>query len=127
MTYPAVYNPIDLQPVTSTKAGMQMPHIEFVLGVGQLIRGFDVALPLMSVGERAKIRITAEYAYGSQGLFPVVPPDAELMFDLTLLGFRPRALWVKPLIQEPGLSENPYEGEANDPFVALIAADGAGD
>jgi hypothetical protein len=33
------------------------------------------------------------------GLFPIVPPDAEISFDLTLLGFKPRAVWVKPLVQ----------------------------
>eukprot|EP01041_Mallomonas_annulata_P007475 gene7475-15301_t len=110
--------------VTSTKAGMQLPAIEFVLGVGQVLKGFDVAIPQMSVGERAKIRMSAEYAYGKEGLFPVVPPHAELVFDMTLLGFRPRVPWVKPLIQQPGLSEKPYAGdEGSDPFLALMAAD----
>ena len=102
-----------IKPVTSTKAGMQMSSIEFVLGINQVVKGFDCAIPQMSVGERSRIRISAEYAYGKAGLFPIVPPDAELVFDLTLLGFRPRAEWIKPLIQEPGLSEKPYFS-AND-------------
>jgi hypothetical protein len=87
---------------------MQQGWVEFVLGVGQTIKGFSRALPLMSVGERSKITVTGEYAYGKEGLFPHIPPDAELCFDLTLLGYRPRAIWVKQLIQEPGLSEEPY-------------------
>jgi len=100
---------------------MQVPAIEFVIGIKQVIRGFDVALPQMSLGARAKIRISPEYAYGKEGLFPIIPPDAELVFDLTLLGFRPRAEWIKPLIQEPGLSEKPYHSEdvnVNRGFVA---------
>lgn len=48
--------------VTSTKNGMQLPCVEFVLGVGQVIKGFDRAIPQMSVGERSKITITGEYA-----------------------------------------------------------------
>ena len=79
----------------------------------------------MSVGERAKIRISAEFAYGKEGLFPTVPPNSELIFDLTLLGFRPRPVWVKPLIQQPGLSEKPYmvlDDSNTDPYLALMSA-----
>ena len=62
----------------------------------------------MSIGERAIITISAEYAYGKDGLPPLIPPNADLIFDVVLLGFRPRPLWRKPLIQSPGLSEKPY-------------------
>lgn len=31
-----------------------------------------------------------------------------MLFDLTLLGFRRRAVWIKPMIQEIGLSQRPY-------------------
>lgn len=76
--------------------------VEFVLGVGQVIKGFDRAVTQMTVGERSKITVSPEYGYGKEGLPPHIPPDATLLFDLTVLGFRPRAIWVKPLIQEPG-------------------------
>eukprot|EP00607_Mallomonas_marina_P005699 CAMPEP_0182431478 /NCGR_PEP_ID=MMETSP1167-20130531/49509_1 /TAXON_ID=2988 /ORGANISM="Mallomonas Sp, Strain CCMP3275" /LENGTH=395 /DNA_ID=CAMNT_0024617863 /DNA_START=354 /DNA_END=1541 /DNA_ORIENTATION=- len=114
--------------VSSTKAGIQVPAIEFVLGINQVVKGFDVALPQMSVGERAKIRISAEFAYGTTGLPPIIPPNSELVFDITLLGFRPRGSWVKPLIQEPGLSEKPYDIEdgIDNPYLALMAAENAG-
>lgn len=87
---------------------MQRQSVEFVLGVGQVIKGFDRALPQMTVGERAKLTISPEYAYKEIGLFPHIPPNAFLRFDLTVLGFRPRAIWIKPLIQPPGYSEKPY-------------------
>lgn len=67
----------------------------------------------MSVGERAKIRITPVYGYGEDGLFPHIPPNAELIFDLTLLGFRTRLIWKKPLIQSLGLVQRPYEQSDN--------------
>lgn len=94
--------------VTSSKNAMMRQSVEFVLGVGQVIKGFDRAIPQMSIGERSKITVTPEYGYGTDGLFPHIPANASLMFDLTLLGFRVRAIWVKPLIQMPGLSEKPY-------------------
>lgn len=46
----------------STKHVLGRPWVEFVLGNGQIIRGFDRALPLMSVGERSRITISSEYA-----------------------------------------------------------------
>lgn len=46
---------------------------------------------------------------GKEGLFPHIPPNTTLIFDITLLEFRPRSTWVKPLIQELGITnEKPY-------------------
>jgi len=87
---------------------MQRASVEFVLGIGQVIKGFDRAIPQMTIGERSKVTISPEYAYKSEGLFPFIPSNSFLRFDLTILGFRPRAIWIKPLIQVPGLSEKPY-------------------
>jgi FK506-binding protein 1 len=70
----------------STKGQMKRRFVEFALGFNQVIKGFDRALPKMSIGERSKLTFTPEYAYGKVGLFPIVPPDAEISFDLTLLG-----------------------------------------
>ena len=96
------------KPIASTKASMQRQSIEFVLGSNQIIKGIDRALPMMSIGERSKITITPEYAYGTTGLFPLIPPNSSVIFDITLLGFKARPGWVKPLIQEPNLSMRPY-------------------
>lgn len=94
--------------VTSTKNGMGKTSVEFVLGIGQVIKGFDRALTRMSIGERSRVSMTADYAYGKEGLFPHIPPDSEVLFEMTLLEYRPRPFWYKPLLQEPGLSEKPY-------------------
>lgn len=95
--------------VLTTKNGLDRQRgIEFVLGINQIIKGIDRALPRMSLGERSKITIQPEYAYGEEGLFPHIAPGATLVFDLTLLEFRQRLVWVKPLLQEPGLSQRPY-------------------
>lgn len=46
---------------------------------------------------------------GTAGLHPHIAPDSELIFDLTLLGFRPRLPWIKPLIQTLGDRQKPFE------------------
>jgi hypothetical protein len=47
-----------------------------------------------------------------------------MLFDLTLLGFRRRAVWIKPMIQEPGLSQRPY---IDDDIDGLGGAESMGD
>lgn len=108
--------------VTSTKNGMGKVSVEFVLGIGQVIKGFDRAVTRMSIGERSKVSMTPDYAYGKDGLFPYIPADSEVMFEMTLLAYKPRPFWYKPLLQEPGLSEKPYLPEKG----ALIKVGGVG-
>lgn len=57
----------------------------FSIGVGQVIRGWDEGVLTMSVGERAKLTISPEYAYGPQGIPPIIPGNATLVFDVELL------------------------------------------
>ncbi|KAJ8602454.1 hypothetical protein CTAYLR_001284 [Chrysophaeum taylorii] len=59
---------------------------KFVLGSGDVIRGWDLAFATMQVGERAVIECTAPYGYGDEGHPPRIPPDAALVFDVELLG-----------------------------------------
>jgi hypothetical protein len=46
---------------------------------------------------------------GKDGLPPHIPPDTALTFDVTLLGYRARSQWVKPLIQDTNTSEKPHQ------------------
>ncbi|KAK5781722.1 peptidylprolyl isomerase FPR1 PWA37_004621 [Arxiozyma heterogenica] len=55
------------------------------IGVGQVIRGWDVAIPKLSVGEKARITIPGAYAYGERGFPGLIPPMATLVFDVELL------------------------------------------
>ncbi|KAK9718784.1 Fork head 1 [Basidiobolus ranarum] len=55
------------------------------IGVGQVIRGWDEAVPEMSVGEVAKLTMTGDYAYGKRGVPGVIPEDATLIFEVELL------------------------------------------
>ena len=51
---------------------------QFTIGVGQVIRGWDEGVILMSLGETANLHITSDYGYGSSGAGGVIPPNADL-------------------------------------------------
>ncbi|ORX72803.1 FKBP-type peptidyl-prolyl cis-trans isomerase Fkh1 [Linderina pennispora] len=55
------------------------------IGVGQLIKGWDQGVPQMTVGERAKLTITPDFGYGARGVPGVIPPNADLIFDVELI------------------------------------------
>ena len=59
--------------------------IEFKLGVGQVIPGWDEGISLLKVGDKARFVIPSYLAYGSQGAGGVIPPNANLIFDVELV------------------------------------------
>lgn len=62
----------------------------FEVGKGSVIQAWDIALRTMKVGEVAKVTCKPEYAYGSMGSPPDIPPDATLMFEVELVACKPR-------------------------------------
>jgi len=55
------------------------------IGVGKVIKGWDEAVPQLSLGEKAILTATPDYGYGARGFPPVIPPNSTLRFEVELL------------------------------------------
>jgi FKBP-type peptidyl-prolyl cis-trans isomerase len=63
--------------------GEEIPF-EFRVGMGEVIKGWDLGITQMSWKERSKMTIPANLAYGSTGFPCLIPPDSKIVFDVTL-------------------------------------------
>lgn len=59
--------------------------IDFTLGAGQVIKGWDEGIQLFPVGSKGTLRIPAELGYGKRGAGNMIPPDATLFFDIEVI------------------------------------------
>ena len=62
--------------------------IDFPLGMGHVISGWDEGIALLSVGDKARFVIPSHLGYGQRGAGGVIPPNATLIFDVELMNVK---------------------------------------
>jgi FK506-binding protein 1 len=64
---------------TTGRGSFQTP-----IGVGRVIKGWDEGVVQMKLGEKARLDITSDFAYGSQEFPGLIPPHSDLIFEVEL-------------------------------------------
>jgi len=92
---------------------------KFTIGQGQVIKGWDEGFASMKIGEKALLQVRFDYAYGASGSPPSIPPKADLLFDVELLGFRdkPKERWQMSVDERLAYATN-LKADATDCFTA---------
>jgi FKBP-type peptidyl-prolyl cis-trans isomerase len=67
-----------------SSVGTGKPY-DFMLGAGQVIKGWDEGIVGMKVGGKRQLRIPPDLAYGAKGFSTVIPPNSTLIFDVRLV------------------------------------------
>jgi len=66
--------------------------LKFKVGIGRVIRGWDEAIPKLSLGCKANLSVRSDYAYGPRTVINgLVPPDSNLRFELQIIRIRGQA------------------------------------
>lgn len=79
---------------------------------GSLIKGWDVGVSSMNVGEKARLIVDSKYAYGVKGVEPVIPPNSDIILDVQVLAMlgnqlQPESLFQKDLDIDPFVASTP--------------------
>ena len=59
---------------------------KFPIGLGKVVKGWDIGIASMNLAEKAELTITSEYGYGDAGSPPEIPGGATMIFTVELVG-----------------------------------------
>jgi len=101
---------------------------QFIVQDGSTIKGWDVAVGSMKVGESAKFECSPAYAYGAKGVGSVIPPNADIEMEIKVLAWlgnqlRPESLFQKDLDIDPFISSTPESIQADYDDMQLKKTD----
>ncbi|KAI0002913.1 peptidyl-prolyl cis-trans isomerase [Russula compacta] len=74
------------------------------IGVGKAIKGWDEGVLQLTRGSRAILKVSPDYAYGTRGFPPVIPPNATLEFEVELLEIKPQSWGLRVKIRDVKLT-----------------------
>lgn len=85
---------------------------QFIVKDGSTIKGWDIAVTSMKVGEKARFLLRPEYAYGEKGVGDIIPPKSSVEIEIKVLAWlgnqlRPESLFQKDLDIDPFISSTP--------------------
>lgn len=104
---------------------------KFMLGKGQVIKGWDLGVATMKQGELAKFTLAPEFAYGESGSPPKIPANATLIFEVELLSWVSKddlfgdGGVIKDEIQEGSGWKKPKEGDEVKLSLKAMSKDGS--
>jgi peptidylprolyl isomerase len=81
--------------------------IQFILGQGMVIRGWEEGIAMMRKGGQARLIIPPALAYGAQGAGGVIPPNATLTFEVELVEIRPGPAEAPQPVEEGAYTTTP--------------------
>ena len=84
----------------------------FPVGVGKVIQGWDDAVASMRKGDRHRLLIPSEHAYGPAGRPPLIPPNADLVFDIEVVN-------INETLVEEGMRIKREESARADRFLKM--------
>jgi peptidylprolyl isomerase len=92
-------------------------YFDFQVGVGQVIKGWDVGICTMKLGELCMLRCRSDYAYGPGGSPPTIPPNAILNFEVELFDFheKEKEPWELSTAEKVATAEK-YKAKGNAAF-----------
>jgi len=95
--------------------------VTFAIGRGMVIPGWEQAVLAMNVGEKARVTIPPELAFGAEGVSGVIPPNAILIMEVELLAINPGSPDAPTEVDEADIVTT----ESGLQYVDLVVGDGA--